>query len=188
MDKVIYMLLSASIFHCIQKQRWSQRASFLPTISFLCLKTIHGIFKTKLAIKGLTQNLKVLQWDIHSQCSSPPPTSVSLYKWSSVAGLAVETSRQNSENFSDQIFEFITMLCHWGFLCSVIMCFVLTSAPSHLPTEKKATETFSGQCAVMLPSGGGFWHSSSKEGQRRASRRKQPDTNEYKEKNNASKS
>lgn len=37
--------------------------------------------------------------------------------------------------------------------------------PSHLPTEKKATETFARQCAVVLPSSGGFQHSISKEGQ-----------------------
>ena len=59
MDKVINMPLFASIFHSIQnKDEAREQACF--QLLFLCLKTIQGIF-TKLAIKGLTLNLKVLQ-------------------------------------------------------------------------------------------------------------------------------
>lgn len=60
--------------------------------------------------------------------------------------------------FPNRVFEF-TILCHWGFLPSVKMCFVLTSAPRTCQLKSHTHLC----CTVVLPSSGCCQHSISKE-------------------------
>lgn len=141
MDRIIHMPLFASILHCIKKKkkRWSQEQAFSQLSYFYASKLFRGFKKKKKSLlwKGWHRTWKFYNEASINIVAHPRPQVLVLHKWPSVTGLAVETSLQDSENFPDRVFEFTTMLCHWGFLCSVIMCFVLTSAPRTCQLKRK---------------------------------------------------
>lgn len=137
MDKIcLYLQVFSTVLK--KKKRWSQEQAFSQLSYFYASKLFRGLKKKKsLLWKGWHRIWKFYNEASINIVTHPRPQALVLHKWPSVAGLAVETSLQDSENFPDRVFEFTTMLCHWGFLCSVIMCFVLTSAPRTCQLKRK---------------------------------------------------
>lgn len=141
MDRIIHMPLFASILHCIKKKKKDEAKSKLSPnyLIFMPQNSSEDLKKKKKSLlwKGWHRTWKFYNEASINIVAHPRPQVLVLHKWPSVTGLAVETSLQDSENFPDRVFEFTTMLCHWGFLCSVIMCFVLTSAPRTCQLKRK---------------------------------------------------
>lgn len=167
MEKVIHMPLFVHVFPLYSKTKMKPETKFSPNYLIFMPSNSSGDLKKKK--KSLLSEAWHRFWKFYNEASiniiAHPHSQVLVTQ-------VIECSRPCCGDQTPGLWEFpwSCIWIHYNALSLGVSVFsnnVLCSqkCPSHLPTEKKFTETFAGQCAVVLPSSGCCRNRIFKEGQ-----------------------